>query len=151
MDAFFTYFLYAVTAFLLGVSFLKDRRKTLLSLKRAWKLFVHVLPQFLAILLLVDLLLAAVTPAAIQRVIGAESGFTGMLVAALLGAITLVPVLVAFPVVAELLHNGAGMTQIAVFISTLNMVGFVTLPLEMKYLEKRPQCFGMCLRSCSLL
>ena len=55
----------------------------------------------------------------------------------MLGAVTLVPVLVAFPVVARLLQNGAGVTQTAVFISTLTMVGFVTLPMEIKYLGKK--------------
>lgn len=137
MDAAFTYSLYGVAAVLLGVSFVKDKKKTALSLKRAWKMFANVLPQFIAILLLVGLLLAVVTPETIQRVIGAESGFAGMLITSLLGAIALVPVLVAFPVAAELLQNGAGITQIAVFISTLTMVGFVTLPMEIKYLGKK--------------
>ena len=137
MDAVFTYSLYGVAAILLGVSFAKDRKKTILSLIRAWKMFIGVLPQFIAILLLIGLLLAIVTPEMIQRVIGAESGLLGMLITSLLGAVTLVPALIAFPVAAELLNNGAGITQIAVFISTLTMVGFVTLPMEIKYLGKK--------------
>ena len=80
---------------------------------------------------------AVVTPKTIQCIIGNESGLWGMLIASLLGAITLVPVLVAFPIAAELLKNGAGIAQIAVFISTLIMVGFVTLPMEIKYLGKK--------------
>ena len=137
MDNIFTYSLYGVAAVLLSVSFLKDRKKTALSLKRAWKMFINVLPQFVAILLLVGLLLVVVTPGTIQHVIGAESGFFGMVVTSLLGAITLIPVLIAFPVAAELLHNGAGVAQVAVFISTLTMVGLVTLPMEAKYLGKK--------------
>lgn len=143
MDNLFTYSLYGVTAVLLAISYVKDRNKTMLSLKRAWKMFLNVLPQFISILFLAGLLLAAVSPETIQYVIGAQSGFRGMLTAALLGAVTLVPVLVAFPVVARLLQNGAGVTQTAVFISTLTMVGFVTLPMEIKYLGKRPRCFVM--------
>jgi uncharacterized membrane protein YraQ (UPF0718 family) len=137
LDAVFTYSLHGVAAILLGVSFAKDRKKTILSLIRAWKMFIGVLPQFIAILLLIGLLLAIVTPEMIQRVIGAESGLLGMLITSLLGAVTLVPALIAFPVAAELLNNGAGITQIAVFISTLTMVGFVTLPMEIKYLGKK--------------
>ena len=137
MDAVFTYSLHGVAAILLGVSFAKDRKKTILSLIRAWKMFIGVLPQFIAILLLIGLLLAIVTPEMIQRVIGAESGLLGMLITSLLGAVTLVPALIAFPVAAGLLNNGAGITQIAVFISTLTMVGFVTLPMEIKYLGKK--------------
>lgn len=137
MDNLFTYSLYGVTAVLLAISYVKDRNKTMLSLKRAWKMFINVLPQFISILFLAGLLLAAVSPETIQYVIGTQSGFRGMLTAALLGAVTLVPVLVAFPVVARLLQNGAGVTQTAVFISTLTMVGFVTLPMEIKYLGKK--------------
>ena len=137
MDNLFTYSLYGVTAVLLAISYVKDRNKTMLSLKRAWKMFLNVLPQFISILFLAGLLLAVVSPETIQYVIGAQSGFRGMLTAALLGAVTLVPVLVAFPVVARLLQNGAGVTQTAVFISTLTMVGFVTLPMEIKYLGKK--------------
>ena len=137
MDNLFTYSLYGVTAVLLAISYVKDRNKTMLSLKRAWKLFINVLPQFISILFLTGLLLAAVSPETIQYVIGAQSGFRGILTAALLGAVTLVPVLVAFPVAARLLQNGAGVTQTAVFISTLTMVGFVTLPMEIKYLGKK--------------
>ncbi len=137
MDNIFTYALYGLAAVLLGISFVKDRKKTTLSLKRAWKMFIGVLPQFVAILLLVGLLLAVVTPETIQRVVGTESGFAGMLVASLLGAVALVPALIAFPIAAELLRGGAGIAQIAVFISTLTMVGFATLPMEIKYLGKK--------------
>ena len=150
MDAVFTYSLYGIAAILLGVSFAKDRKKTILSLIRAWKMFIGVLPQFIAILLLIGLLLAIVTPEMIQRVIGAESGFLGMLITSLLGAVTLVPALIAFPVAAELLNNGAGITQIAVFISTLTMVGFVTLPMEIKYLGKKAQYKPLPLHVCKI-
>lgn len=135
MDAVFTYSLYGVAVVLLGISFLKDWKKTALSLKRAWKMFENVLLQFMAILLLVELLLAIVTPETIQYVIGAESGFVGMLITSLLSAIALVTV------ATELLQNGAGITQIEVFISTLTMVGFVTLPMKIKYLGKKAAIF----------
>ena len=137
MDSVFTWSLYGVAAILLGVSRVRDKDKTKQALKKTWTMFVNVLPQFVAILLLVGLLLAVVTPGTIQRVLGRESGLSGMLVAILLGSAALVPVLIAFPIASELLASGAGIPQIAVFISTLTMVGFVTLPMEAKYLGKK--------------
>ncbi len=134
MDTAFTYSLYGIATVLLCISFVKDKKKTVLSLKRSWKMFLNVLPQFISILLLVGLLLVVLKPEMIQRVIGSESGLLGMFIASLIGSVTLVPVLIAFPVAAELLKNGAGIAQISVFISTLTMVGFVTLPMEIKYL-----------------
>lgn len=60
-----------------------------------------------------------------------------MVMAGIIGSITLIPGFVAFPLASALLENGAGFMQIAVFISTLMMVGVVTIPLEIKYFGKK--------------
>jgi hypothetical protein len=52
-------------------------------------------------------------------------------------AVTLIPGFVAFPTAAMLLQGGAGYMQIGAFISTLMMVGVVTIPVEIKYFGKR--------------
>ena len=70
-------------------------------------MFTGVLPQFVAILLLVGLALAVLSPETIRRTIGEETGFIGMLLASLVGAVSLVPVMIAFLIVAELLESGA--------------------------------------------
>ena len=57
--------------------------------------------------------------------------------AAVVGSVTLIPGFVAFPTAAMLLKNGAGLTQIAAFISTLMMVGVATMPVEIKYFGKK--------------
>ena len=61
----------------------------------------------------------------------------GVVLAAIVGAVTLIPGFVAFPTAALLLNGGAGYMQIGAFISTLMMVGIVTLPVEFKYFGKR--------------
>jgi len=60
-----------------------------------------------------------------------------MLIASVIGSVTLIPGFVAFPLAAGLLKSGAGYLQLAVFISTLMMVGVITLPVEMKYFGKK--------------
>jgi uncharacterized membrane protein YraQ (UPF0718 family) len=137
MDAVFTYCLYGITGVLLTLSFIKSKAKTALALKKAGRMFLAVLPQFMAILFLIGLLLAVVRQETIQAILGSESGVKGMLLSALLGSAAVIPVLIAFPIASELLQNGAGLTQIAVFIATLTTVGFVTMPLEMKYLGRK--------------
>lgn len=57
--------------------------------------------------------------------------------ASIIGSITLIPGFVAFPLAAALMKSGAGYMQIAAFVSTLMMVGIVTLPLEIKTFGKR--------------
>lgn len=117
--------------------FSERQEKTLLSLKKAWKMFTGVLPQFVAILLFVGFALAVLSSETIRRLIGEETGFIGMLLASLVGAVSLVPVMIAFPIVSELLKSGAGIIQMAVFVSTLTTVGLITIPIETKYLSKK--------------
>jgi uncharacterized membrane protein YraQ (UPF0718 family) len=133
----FTIILYILAAGLLIFSFFKDRKKTKQALIKAWKSFENILPQFAAILLIIGIMLAILSPEIISNMIGKQSGFLGMAVASVLGSITLIPGFVAFPLAAALLKSGAGFMQIAVFISTLMMVGIVTIPLEMKYFGKK--------------
>ena len=131
------YILYGITAALLIFSFIKDKEKTKKSLKKAWKAFENILPEFLVVILLVGVLLAVANPEIISNVIGADSGWTGVVIASVVGSITLIPGFVAFPTAAMLLQNGAGYMQIGAFISTLMMVGIVTMPVEIKYFGKR--------------
>jgi uncharacterized membrane protein YraQ (UPF0718 family) len=129
----FTAGLYGSVIVLLSWSFLKDRGKTGMALKKAWKALEKIMPQFLAIMLIIGIMLAILTPREISRLIGSGSGWIGTAVSALTGSITLIPGFVAFPMTAALLKNGAGLMQTAVFISTLMMVGVVTFPLEKEY------------------
>ena len=82
-------------------------------------------------------MLAVLTPEQISHLVGSGSGWLGIIIAAIIGSITLIPGFVAFPLAAALLNNGAGYMQIAAFISTLMMVGIVTLPVEIKYFGKK--------------
>ncbi|RIE07085.1 permease [Candidatus Cryosericum odellii] len=116
---------------------IRDRAKTKKALMKGLKAFEGILSQFLIVLMLVAIVLAVFDPATISRLLGAGSGFMGIMIASLVGAITLIPGFVAFPAAAELLRNGAGVTQIAAFVSSLMMVGIVTLPLEIRYFGKK--------------
>ncbi|NLO34914.1 MAG: permease [Clostridiaceae bacterium] len=129
--------LYSVTALLVVLSWVKDRGKTKQALRKAWKSFENILPQFSGIILMVGILLAFLNADVIGRIIGSSSGWLGVLLASVVGAITLIPGFIAFPTAAMLLQTGAGYMQIGAFISSLMMVGVVTLPLEIKYFGKR--------------
>ena len=134
MNLTFTGLLYGAAAACLAVSFRKDREKTNQAVKKGFRMFLGVLPHFLTILLITGILFTAVTPGMIRDVIGTGSGFRGMVLSALTGAVALVPVLAVVPMVSRLLESGAGIPQMAVFISTLTTVGIATLPLEIRYL-----------------
>lgn len=129
--------LYIITIFLLILSYFKDKKKTMKALKKSLKAFENILPQFLGVIVLVGILLAVFNPEIISGLIGKRSGWMGVLISGMIGAITLIPGFVAFPTAAMLVENGAGYMQIAAFISTLMMVGIITLPVEIKYFGRR--------------
>ena len=132
-----TLLLYLAAATCLVLSMLRDRQKTRVALKKAYKAFENILPQFLVVFLLVAMGMAVLDTETISLVLGKNSGVLGVLAASLVGAITLIPGFVAFPAAAALLQGGAGATQIAAFVSSLMMVGVVTLPLEIQFFGKR--------------
>lgn len=128
---------YGITAILFLVSFYKDKGKTKKALMKAWKSFENILPQLLGVLVLVGIMLAVLNAEVISRMIGKESGWYGVILATVIGAITLIPGFVAFPTAAMLLNGGAGYMQIGAFVSALMMVGVVTAPVEIKYFGKK--------------
>ena len=129
--------MYGITILLLVISYYKDKKKTKMALKKAWKAFENILPEFLTVIMFVGVLLAVLNPEVISKIIGNNSGWFGVILAAIVGAITLIPGFVAFPTAAMLLQNGAGYMQIGAFLSTLMMVGIVTMPVEIKYFGKK--------------
>lgn len=128
---------YIIAILSLIISFFKSKEKTKMVLKKAWKSFENIMPQFLAIILVIGIMLSVLTPEQILRFLGQDSGIMGVVIAAFIGAVTLIPGFVAFPLASALLHNGAGITQIAAFVSTLMMVGIITIPVEIEYFGKK--------------
>lgn len=129
-DAYF----FIITALALTVlSLLVDRKKTMMGLKKGWKMFQNIAVPFLNILILVSLALYFVPPSLIIRYLGPESGWTGQMIAALVGSITLIPGFISYPIASVLIKEGASYAVVATFMTTLMMVGVVTLPLEIRY------------------
>jgi uncharacterized membrane protein YraQ (UPF0718 family) len=132
-----TNILYGITILLLLISLFKDRQKTKMALKKAWKSFNNILPELLGIVVFVGILLSLFDATLVSRIVGEGSGWLGVILSAVVGAITLIPGFIAFPTAAMLLNHGAGYMQIGAFISALMMVGVVTYPVETKYFGRR--------------
>lgn len=133
----FTKILYLLAIVIVLLSFCKDRDKTKLALQKSWKSFNNILPSVLFLLLLISLVLALLNENIISSLLGEQSGILGIGIAAVIGSIALIPGFVAFPMAAELLKVNAGYAQIAMFISSLMMVGVTALPLEARYFGKK--------------
>jgi uncharacterized membrane protein YraQ (UPF0718 family) len=127
----------SLCAALLLVSFISNKQKTLMGLKRGWFMFRNILVPFLNILILVSVVLFLIPPSIISRYLGPDSGAFGLAIAAVVGSITLIPGFISYPIAAGLIRQGASYMVVATFMTTLMMVGVVTLPLEIKYFGKR--------------
>ena len=91
----FTLLLYAAAAVGLIFSFRKNNQKTRMALKKAWKSFEIILPQFLCIIIIITgISLACLDAATISRLLGGDSGILGMAIAAVVGAIAFIPAFV---------------------------------------------------------
>jgi len=118
-------------------SLVKSREKTIKALRIAGKAFSKSAPSLLTVLGIVGLTLGILTPETIAKLVGSEAGFMATLIASVMGAVTLIPSLVAFPLAGSLLRSGATVMTISAFVTTLVMVGVVTAPMEIKELGRK--------------
>lgn len=128
---------YALLAAALVASIIKNREKTKKAFAFALKVLVKTAPALLGMLGVVGLTLGLLPPETIQKLVGEEAGFAATVIASVIGAITLIPSLIAFPLAGSLLRSGATVMTVSAFITTLVMVGVVTAPMEIKVLGRK--------------
>ncbi len=116
-----TLLLYAAAIAGLAVSFLKNKKKTGTAVKKAWKSFSGILPQFLGILFLVAAALAVLDTAAISRFLCSESAL-GYSRSLLVGAVTLHTRLRGLPAASTLLKRAPHHTDIGLCIELMMVV-----------------------------
>jgi len=132
-----TIILIAVAVIALGISLKKDKNKTVKTIKQARNMMKGMLSDIVGILLLIGLVLTLIPSETIESLIGSESGFLAVVLSAVLGTITLIPAFVAFPLIGSLKSSGASIVTLTAFLTTLTMVGFLTMPLEIKTFGKK--------------
>ncbi len=118
-------------------SVIKNKSKTKESLKIALKTFIKTLPMIVIIIIFIGFLLGFLSPDIISRVVGEQAGFLGVLITAVLGSVLFIPSIISFPLAASLLKGGASIMSVVAFITTLTMVGIVTLPIELREMGKK--------------
>jgi uncharacterized membrane protein YraQ (UPF0718 family) len=111
-------------------SLVKNKQKTVDSMKMSRNMMKNMMGQILAILFLIGLILTFIPPEAIKNYLGNSNLFLATIISAIAGSITLIPAFVAFPLVGSLVDAGASIVPAVAFLTTLTMVGIVTFPLE---------------------
>lgn len=113
--------------------FITNKSKTWTGIKQGLLMFVKILPAILSVLILVSIFLYLIPNELIVEYLGEDAGLTGYIFAAIAGSIALIPGFIAYPLAGILVKTGVSYPVIAVFITTLMMVGILTLPVEIKF------------------
>jgi uncharacterized membrane protein YraQ (UPF0718 family) len=122
-----------LTALCLIASLIANRKKTWTGIKKGVRMFLKLLPVLLLMLALISIVLFLIPNETLVKYMGEGSGIKGWITAALLGSVALIPGFIAYPLCGILIDNGVAYSVIAVFITTLMMTGFITLPVEAKF------------------
>ncbi len=114
------------------ISYYKDKKKTKIALKKTKNMFIKMLPMMGVIIIVIGLTFALIPEETIQNALG---GYTirAVLLSGFIGSITLIPMFIATPLAGSLLEQGAGILAISMFMTTLNMVGLITAPMEKEF------------------
>lgn len=128
----FTIIFWVIAIFFFVISLVKNKKKTIESMKKSKGMMGRMLSDVIAIIFFIGLILALIPPATIKNVLGSSNVSLAVVIAALIGSITLIPAIVAFPLVGSLVNVGASIVPATSFLTTLTMVGVVTFPLEKK-------------------
>lgn len=126
-------YLYGLVIIGLMVSTVTSYKKTVKALKTALKLFIKMLPMLLVTVAIVSVVLYFLPDYVIARYLGTSDLLFGTIIASLIGAVSLLPGFITFPLSGLLLEQGVSYTILAAFTTSLMMVGLVTYPIEKKY------------------
>jgi len=127
------YYAYTITGLMLIISFIINKQKTLKAIKISFVKFKNIFPTFITMLIFVSIILFLFPDEVISNYLGNSSKFISVLLASLIGSITLMPGFVAFPLSGILLTKGVPYMVLSAFTTTLMMVGIITFPLEKEY------------------
>ncbi len=130
-----TYILYIATAIALVASLIADRQRTKKGIMIGLRRLAKIAPSFLVMLVLISFVLFLLPEGTIAEYLGADRRISGILIATLIGSLTLMPGFIAFPLAGILRAKGVPYMTLAAFTTTLMMVGVLTFPIEQK-------CFG---------
>jgi len=121
------------TVILLISSLVANRNKTWIGIRKGLTMFLGLLPILLLMLAIISIVLFLVPNETFVKYMGEGSGIKGWITAAVFGSVALIPGFIAYPLSGILIDNGVSYSVISVFITTLMMTGFLTLPVEVKF------------------
>ncbi len=115
--------LFLLAGMLTILAYIRDPAYPLEGLKNGGKLFFDILPAMVFAFIAAGMISKVLPRELLIRWIGDESGFRGIIIATIAGAVTPGGPFVQFPVVAALLKSGAGIAPLGAYISSWALLG----------------------------
>jgi uncharacterized protein len=114
---------YAIALVLAVVAYLKGEQRHILGITEASKTFLLVLPTLIGAFLIAGYIRVLVPEGVVQKWIGEESGFKGILVGYLAGTLTFGGPFISFPIAASLYHAGGSVRTVTTYITSWALWG----------------------------
>lgn len=114
---------YVVVLVLALAAYSKGEQRHILGITEASKILLPVLPTLIGALLIAGYVRVLVPEDAVQRWLGEESGFKGLLVGYLAGTLTFGGPFISFPIAASLYHAGGSVKIVTTYITSWALWG----------------------------
>lgn len=132
----FKYWILAGIGFIVSAAI--NREKTVASLTLGKGMMKNMMGDIIGILMFIGLIVTYIPFDRINQHMGSSTNqLFSVVFFALLGSITIIPAFVAFPLAGSFMDAGIGVMSTSAFLTTLTMVGFATLKLEIKAFGKK--------------
>jgi len=115
---------------LLFIGYQKGGGEHILGLKTAGNLLLQITPLLIFAFIVAGMVQTLIPQEIISRWVGAESGFRGILIGALMGSLTPGGPFVSMPIAAGFLRTGASIGTMVAFMTAWSLLGVHRLPLE---------------------
>lgn len=125
--------IYIVTALAVIVSLIFSREKTLKGIVIGAKKLWQITGSFVTVIIGIAIVLYLVPSETISKLLDGSNDVVSVLIATLIGTVTVMPGPVVYPLCGVLVEQGITYPVIAAFSASLMLVGIVTFPMEKEY------------------
>ena len=121
-------FIIALALFIIAT--LQGEGKNVAGLKSAWNMTLQIIPLLIFAFIIAGLVQTLLPRDLISTWVGNESGFRGILIGTVTGALTPGGPYVSLPIAAGLLRTGASIPTMVAFVTGWSLMNVARLPLE---------------------
>jgi len=121
-------FIIALALFIIAT--LQGEGKNVAGLKSAWNMTLQIIPLLIFAFIIAGLVQTLLPRDLISTWVGDESGFRGILIGTVTGALTPGGPYVSLPIAAGLLRTGASIPTMVAFVTGWSLINLARLPLE---------------------